>query len=170
MFPSELLVFNLFLLTTYTGKPHKTQFFIYINVWGVRADRMVYSLPHVACSSCPDISPRWGRPAERCLFEWSRSCYRWTLRCSRSWVVCRDLAVDVEVKVEVTLRLTVSQSVLVSSPKLGHLTRIFLFPSKLLFCLFGAPSLTKGRVCHVSVFVIEVYHSLDYLQQYLHLN
>jgi hypothetical protein len=43
-------------------------------------------------------------------------------------------------------------------------------PSKLLFCLFGAPSLTRGRVCHVSVFIIEVYHSLVYLQQYLHLN
>jgi hypothetical protein len=39
-----------------------------------------------------------------------------------------------------------------------------------MFCLFGAPSLTRGRVCHVSVFVIEVYHSLVYLQQYLHLN
>jgi hypothetical protein len=24
---------------------------------------------------------------------------------------------------------------------------------------FGAPSLTRGRVCHVSVFVIEVYNS-----------
>jgi hypothetical protein len=44
------------------------------------------------------------------------------------------------------------------------------FYFKLLSCLFGAPSLTRGRVCHVSVFVIEVYHSLVYLQQYLHLN
>jgi hypothetical protein len=57
---------------------------------------------------------------------------------------------------KVTLRLTVSQSyVLVSSPNLGHLTRDFFF-SKLLSCLFRAPSLTRGRVCHMSVFVIEV--------------
>jgi hypothetical protein len=33
-------------------------------------------------------------------------------------------------------------------------------PPKFLSCLFGAPSLTRGRVCHVSVFVIEVYNSL----------
>jgi hypothetical protein len=32
-------------------------------------------------------------------------------------------------------------------------------PPKLLSCLFGAPSLTRGRVCHVSVFVIAVYNS-----------
>jgi hypothetical protein len=38
----------------------------------------------------------------------------------------------------------------------------------LLSCLFGAPSLTRGWVCHVSVFVIEVYNSLVYLQQCLH--
>jgi hypothetical protein len=75
---------------------------------------------------------------------------------------------DAEFKVKVTLRLTVSQYVLVSSPNRGHLTRIFF--SKLLFCLFGALSLTRGRVCHVSVFGIEVYHSLVYLQQHLHLN
>jgi hypothetical protein len=48
--------------------------------------------------------------------------------------------------------------------------RFFPPPSKLLSCLFGAPSLTRGLVSHVSVFVIEVYHSLVYLQQYLHLN
>jgi hypothetical protein len=43
----------------------------------------------------------------------------------------------------------------------------FFFQSYCLV-LFGAPSLTRGRACHVSVFVIEVYHSLVYLQQYLH--
>jgi hypothetical protein len=63
-------------------------------------------------------------------------------------------------------RWSVSRYVLVSRPNLGHLTRVFF--SRLLSCLFGAPSLTRGRACHVSVFVIEVYHSLVYLQQYLH--
>jgi hypothetical protein len=57
---------------------------------------------------------------------------------------------------------SVSRYVLVSSPNLGHLTRVFF--SKLLSCFFGAPSLTRGRFCHVSVSVIEVYHSLVYLQ------
>jgi hypothetical protein len=59
-------------------------------------------------------------------------------------------------KVKVTLLLTVSHSVsqyiLVSSPNLGYLTRIPP-PPNLLFCLFGAPSLTRGLVCHLSVFV-----------------
>jgi hypothetical protein len=32
-----------------------------------------------------------------------------------------------------------------------------IFFSKLLSCLFGAPSLTRGRVCHLLVLVIEVY-------------
>jgi hypothetical protein len=64
-----------------------------------------------------------------------------------------------KVKVKVTLLLTVSQSVRLGvEPNLGLLTRDFLFP-KLLSCLFGAPSLTRGRVCHVSVFVTEVYNS-----------
>jgi hypothetical protein len=44
---------------------------------------------------------------------------------------------------------------------MGLWTIDFFFLSKLLSCTFlGAPSLTRGRVCHVSVFVIEVYHSL----------
>jgi hypothetical protein len=34
-----------------------------------------------------------------------------------------------------------------------------LFFSKLPSCLFGAPSLRRGRFCHVSVVVIEVYNS-----------
>jgi hypothetical protein len=42
----------------------------------------------------------------------------------------------------------------------------FFFKS---YCLviFGAPSLTRGRVCHVSVFVIEVYSSLSLSTKYL---
>jgi hypothetical protein len=74
------------------------------------------------------------------------------------------------VKVKVTLRLTVSQSVCLGvKPKFWTFDQIFFFQNYC-FCLFGAPSLTRGRVCHVSLFVIEVYHSLVYLQQYLHLN
>jgi hypothetical protein len=59
----------------------------------------------------------------------------------------------VKFKVKVTLRLTtVSQSVCLGvEPNLRLLTRDFLF-SKLLSCLCGAPSLTRGRVCHLSVF------------------
>jgi hypothetical protein len=80
-------------------------------------------------------------------------------------------SVKVKVKVKVTLLLTVSQSVSMSwcRAQSGSFDQRFFFQS---YCLvfFGAPSLTRGRVCHVSVFVIEVYHSLVYLQQYLHLN
>jgi hypothetical protein len=38
----------------------------------------------------------------------------------------------------------------------GTFDQRFFF-SMLLSCLLGAPSLTRGRVCHVSVFVIVVY-------------
>jgi hypothetical protein len=63
---------------------------------------------------------------------------------------------DCFVKVKATLRLTVNQSVCLGvEPKYWILTRDFFFQS---YCLvfFGATSLTRGRVCHVSVFVIEV--------------
>jgi hypothetical protein len=63
---------------------------------------------------------------------------------------------------------TDSQSVCLGvETKSGTFDQRFFF-SKLLSCFFGAPSLTRSRVCHVSVFVTEVYHSLVYLQQYLH--
>jgi hypothetical protein len=74
----------------------------------------------------------------------------------------------IQVKVKVTLRLTVSQSVCLDvEPKSGTFDQRYFFQS---YCLvfFGVPFLTRGRVCHVSVFVTEVYHSLVYLQQYLH--
>jgi hypothetical protein len=51
----------------------------------------------------------------------------------------------VTVTVTVTLRLTVSQSVRLGvEPTLGLVW-------KFLSCLLGAPSLTRGRVCHLSV-------------------
>jgi hypothetical protein len=84
--------------------------------------------------------------------------------------MCQSLVIEVfKVKVKVTLRLTVSQYVFVSSPNLGHLTRIF-FPLKVTVLSFRGALSDESRVYHVSVFVIEVYHSLVYLQQYLHLN
>jgi hypothetical protein len=55
---------------------------------------------------------------------------------------------NVKVKVKVTLRLTVGQSVSLGiEPCLGLITRyLFLFESYgLVFC--GAPSLTRGQVC-----------------------
>jgi hypothetical protein len=64
------------------------------------------------------------------------------------------------IKVKVTLRLTVSQSVCLGvEPNLGLLTTEFFSPPKVTVLSFGAPSLTRGRVYHMSVFVIEVYSS-----------
>jgi hypothetical protein len=65
---------------------------------------------------------------------------------------------------------SVSQYVMVSSPNLGLLTIVFFSSQSYCFVLFGAPSLTRGRVWHVSVFVIEVYSSLSLSAKYLHLN
>jgi hypothetical protein len=39
-------------------------------------------------------------------------------------------------------------------------TEIFFSFKVIVLSFFGAPSLTRGRLCHVSVFVIEVYHSV----------
>jgi hypothetical protein len=53
---------------------------------------------------------------------------------------------------------SVSQSVCLGvEPKSGTFDQRFFLRYCLVF--FGAPSLTRGRVCHVSVFVIEVYNS-----------
>jgi hypothetical protein len=40
----------------------------------------------------------------------------------------------------------------------------FFFFGKLLSCHLGAPSLTRSRVCHLSVFVTTVYFGMYYLQ------
>jgi hypothetical protein len=55
-----------------------------------------------------------------------------------------------EVKVEVTIRLTVSQSVSMSwyRAPLWNLRPVLLPAWKLLSWLFGTPSLTRGRVCN----------------------
>jgi hypothetical protein len=76
----------------------------------------------------------------------------------------------VQCNLKVTLRLTVSQSVCLGvEPNLGLLTRDFFL--KLLSCHFlGAPFLTRGQVCHVPVFVFEVYSSQSLSSKYLHLN
>jgi hypothetical protein len=66
-----------------------------------------------------------------------------------------------KVKIKVTLRLAVSQSVsqyvLVSSPLLDLWADTTFFPSvavsKFLCCLWGVLSLTRGRVCRLSVSV-----------------
>jgi hypothetical protein len=72
---------------------------------------------------------------------------------------------QVKVKVKVTLRLTVSQSVCLGvEPKYGTFDQRFFFFKVTVLSFFGAPSLTRGWVCHVSVFVIEVYSSLSFLQ------
>jgi hypothetical protein len=71
-------------------------------------------------------------------------------------------------RVRVTLQLTVSQSVCLGvEPNLGLLTRdIYLFIYFFLnysLVLFGAPSLTRGRVCHLSV-----YSQSTVVSHYLH--
>jgi hypothetical protein len=70
-------------------------------------------------------------------------------------------SVKVKVKVKVTLRLMVSQSVCLGvEPKYGTFDQRFFFFLKVTILSFiGAPSLTRGRVCHVSVLVFEVYSS-----------
>jgi hypothetical protein len=69
--------------------------------------------------------------------------------------------VKVKVKVKAALWLTASQSICLGvKPNLGLLTRVFFSSfSKLRSCLCGAPSLTRGRVCHLSVLVNKVYSS-----------
>jgi hypothetical protein len=70
-------------------------------------------------------------------------------------------------KIKVTLRLTVSQSACLGvEPKCGTFDQIFFQSYSLV--LFGAPSLTRGRVCHVSVFVIEVYRT-KFFCWYIHI-
>jgi hypothetical protein len=66
-----------------------------------------------------------------------------------------------QVKVKIILQLTVSQSVCLGvEPHLGLMTRYFL----IVFCEscgpvnFGAPSLTGGLVCRLSVKSLEVGH------------
>jgi hypothetical protein len=77
------------------------------------------------------------------FFKWNESCIR--------------------VRVRVTLQLTVSQSVSLGvEPKLGLLTRDFFF-LKFLSCHLRAPSLTRGRVCHLLV-----YSQSTVVSQYLH--
>jgi hypothetical protein len=65
-----------------------------------------------------------------------------------------------KVKVKVKLRLTVSQSVCLGvEPKYGTFDQSFFFFKVTVLSFIGAPSLTRGRVCHVSVLVFEVYSS-----------
>jgi hypothetical protein len=85
----------------------------------------------------------------------------------------RKQIAKVKVKVRVTLRLTVSQSVSLGvEPNYGTFDHRFFFSLSQSYCLviFGSPSLTRGRVCHVSVFVFEVYSSQSVFTKYLHLN
>jgi hypothetical protein len=53
---------------------------------------------------------------------------------------------------------------------MGLLTRVFLFLKVTVLSFIGAPSLTRGLVCHLSVFVFEVYSSQSVFTKYLHLN
>jgi hypothetical protein len=67
------------------------------------------------------------------------------------------LLVEVEAALQLTVRRSVSQYVKVSSPIWDLWPDITFCPKvvlwKLLSCLYGAPSLTRGRVCHLSFWV-----------------
>jgi hypothetical protein len=95
------------------------------------------------------------------LYSW-RSVNQYVLVSSPIAVhrICHVEADAIEVVVvSVTLQLTVSLSVSLGvESNLGLLTRDLFF-LKLLSCHLGAPSLTRGRVCHLSVFVNTVYSS-----------
>jgi hypothetical protein len=53
---------------------------------------------------------------------------------------------------------------------MGLLTRVFFFWKVTVLSFLGTPSLTRGWVWHVSVFVFEVYSSQSLFTKYLHLN
>jgi hypothetical protein len=78
------------------------------------------------------------------LYSSSTTKFPW-LSSTGNWLIAEPESESVRV----TLRLTVSPSVLVSSPVWGPWPDIY-FDWKLLSYLFGAPSLTRGRVCHLS--------------------
>jgi hypothetical protein len=90
-------------------------------------------------------------------FYQQQSCYYvWTITCSISGWAFHPLQVILFNNnistVRVTLRLTVSQSVCFGfEPRLGLMTGYSFLIEKLQSCPYGAPSLTRGRVCHLSV-------------------
>jgi hypothetical protein len=68
------------------------------------------------------------------------------------YVVAWTKCYSVRVRVRVTLRLMVSQSVCLGvKPLPGLITRYLFLIEKLQSCPNGAPSLTRGQVCYLSV-------------------
>jgi hypothetical protein len=97
-------------------------------------------------------------------------CDLFTYFPSSSWSakVCPGLIY----KVKVTLRLTASQSVLVSSPLWGPGTYFCPILDKYGLCRRRSPSLTRGRVCHLSRSlclcpVFTCTYRVTYLQDYV---
>jgi hypothetical protein len=120
-----------------------------------------------------DLSWKWLSDLRQ--IKWCSQCKRQNIACSFTdvqTVAVPPLKDDILASDRMQLRIistwlkskphydwrSVSQYVLVSSP-IWDFWPDFLFISKLLSCLFGAPSLMTGRVCHLSVFVIAVYNS-----------
>jgi hypothetical protein len=134
----------------------------FFSVWHLR----------VSCSGAPSLTRRWVcnllvqllLGLARAVTLGSKYCRTQTLFYCLIW----DSPNLVRVRVRVTLQLTVSQYVLVSSPIWDFWPEILLFFFFLkVTCHLGSPSLTRGRVCHLSVFVNTVY-SGQYLHKFLH--
>jgi hypothetical protein len=89
----------------------------------------------------------WRLYYERLLIYESTTVLRMTWLTTPVWLT----SIRVRVRVRVTLRLTVSQSgpSWCRAPSVAH-DQIFIPVRKLLSSLYGAPSLTRGRVCHLT--------------------
>jgi hypothetical protein len=75
---------------------------------------------------------------------------------------------NMSVRVRVTLRLTVSQSVCLGvEPRPGLMTRYWLLSDRYCLILGRAPSLTRGRVCHLSESVSSIM-SIVIMYSYIH--
>jgi hypothetical protein len=115
-----------------------------------------------------NIRPNSRWPARRVFCAICESYLTGSVPCMSSVPCLRQgftIFVPRSVRVRVTLQLTVSQSVSLGvEPNLGLLTRdFFFFFERYGLVLFGAPSLTRGRVCHLSV-----YSQSTVVSQYLH--
>jgi hypothetical protein len=92
-----------------------------------------------------------------CIINSRQLCQVVTRVHTKQWTWVQVLTLESEKKVKVTLRLTVGRLVSVSwcrAPSASH-DQTFLTVCRLLSCLYGASSLTRGRVCTLYKFNIQ---------------